>query len=81
MIYAPIQKSCWKVSTDKDVDYGKFWHSIFMILLVRHPAWNGLCHNMGGPKKQCVSLKITQLMLHKFTVDENVDHRKITVKT
>ena len=28
-----------------------------------------------------MSLKITQLMLHKFRVDENVDHRKITVKT
>ena len=28
----------WKVSTDKDVDNGKFWHSIFMILLVHwHP--------------------------------------------
>ena len=36
---------------------------------------------MGGPKEQCVSLKITKLMLHKFTVDENVDHREITVKT
>ena len=41
-----------------------------------------LHHNdMGGPKEQCVSLKITQLMLHKFTVDENVNHREITVKT
>ena len=38
MIYAPIKTSCWKVSTDKDVDNGKFWHSIFMILLVHwHP--------------------------------------------
>ena len=36
---------------------------------------------MGGLKEQCVSLKITQLMLQKFTVDENVDHREITVKT
>ena len=34
-------------------------------------------HNMGGPKEQCVSLKITQLVLHTFTVDGNVDHREI----
>ena len=34
----------------------------------------------GGPKEQCVSLKITQLMLHKFTVDENLDQREISVK-
>ena len=36
---------------------------------------------MGGPREQWVALKITQLVLHKFTVDENVDHREISVKT
>ena len=80
MIYAPIKKSCWKVSTDKDVDYGKFWHSIFMILLVRHPRMKWTVPQYGRTEGT-VSLKITQLMLHKFTVDENVDHRKITVNT
>ena len=38
------------------------------------------CATMGGPKEQCVSLQITQLMLHKFTVPvyENVDQREIS---
>ena len=39
------------------------------------------CATMGGPKEPCMSLKITQLMLHKFTVDENVDQQEISVKT
>ena len=39
------------------------------------------CATIGGPKEECVALKITQLMLHKFTVDENVDQREISVKT
>ena len=39
------------------------------------------CATMGGPKEQYVSLQITQLMLHKFTVDENVDQREISVKS
>ena len=65
------------VSTDKDVDNGKFWHPIFTILLVHwHPRMKWTVPRMGGPKEQCVSLKITQLMLHTFTVDENVDRRQ-----
>ena len=83
MIYAPIYTSCWKVSTDKDVDLRQILtlHLHDFTSTTDTPAWNGLCHNMGGPKEQCVSLKITQLMLHKFTVDENVDRREITAKT
>ena len=27
------------------------------------------------------TVRVTQLMLHTFTDDENVDHREITVKT
>ena len=72
MINASFWTSCCKVSLDKVVDYVKFWHAIFMI--TDTPAWH-------GPKEQCVSLQITQLMLHKFTVDENVDQREISVKS
>ena len=80
MINASFWTSCCKVSLDKVVDDVKFWHAIFMIMDT--PAWHGLCHNtMGRPKEQCVSLQITQLMLHKFTVDENVDQREISVKS
>ena len=75
MINASFWTSCCKVSLDNVVDYVKFWHAIFMI--TDTPAWHGL----GGPKEQCVSLQITQLMLHKFTVDENVDQREISVKS
>ena len=39
------------------------------------------CATMGGLKEQLVSLQITQLMLHKFMVDENVDQREISVKS
>ena len=39
------------------------------------------CATLGGPKEQWVSLKITQLMFHNLTVDENVDQREISVKT
>ena len=36
---------------------------------------------MGRPKEQCMSLKITQLMLLKFMEYENVNQREISVKT
>ena len=35
------------------------------------------CATMGWPKEQCVALKIKQLVLHKFTVNENVDQQEI----
>ena len=81
MIYASFWRSCCKVSLDNIVDYDKFWHAIFMILLVWTPRHEMDCATMGGPKELCVSLKITQLMLHKFTVDENADQREISVKS
>ena len=70
VIYIPVciddlstrLENCCKLSVDKVMDNGKYWYAIFMILLV----WT-------VPKEQGVSLKITQLMWHKFTVDENVD--------
>ena len=77
MINASFWTSC-KVSLNKVVDYVKFWHAIFMI--TDTPAWHGLCHN-GRTEGTGVSLQITQLMLHKFTVDENVDQREISVKS
>ena len=36
MIYASLYTICCKVSLDKVMDYGKFWHAIFMILPVHH---------------------------------------------
>ena len=50
-------------------------------LLVRTPHHEMDCATMGGPKERCLSLKITQFMLHKFTADEHVDQREISVKT
>ena len=38
------------------------WQAIFMILLVQTPHHEMDCATMGGPKEQCVSLKITQLI-------------------
>ena len=58
------------------MDYGKFWHAIFIILLVW--AWNGLWHNGRTEETVRVTKKKTQLILNKFTVDENVE---INVKT
>ena len=52
-----------------------------MILQVRTSNHEMDCATMGGPKELSVSLKITQLMLHKFMVDENVDQREISVKS
>ena len=75
MINVSFWTSCCKVSLDKVVDYVKFWHAIFMITDTPHDM------DCATPKEQCVSLQITQLMLHKFTVDENVDQREISVKS
>ena len=51
------------------MDNGQFSHAIFMILLVRKSPHKMDCDTMGGSKEEYVSLNITQLMLHKFTVD------------
>ena len=78
MINASFWTSCCKVSLDKVVDYVNFDAPFSWSWT---PSHDMDCATMGGPKEECVSLQITQLMLHKFTVDENVDQRKISVKS
>ena len=80
MINASFWTSCYRVSLNKVVDYvlTRHFHDY------GHPRMTSDdmdCATMDGPKEQCVSLQITQLMLYKFTVDENVDEWEISVKS
>ena len=73
MIYAPVNASCCKVSLDKVVDYGNFWHAIFMILLVRTSPHEMAVQQWADRRSIVRVTEKIQLMLHKFTIDGNVD--------